>query len=349
MRRASSAYQDGRIPIVKEICLEDFPVGRSRALLEVSRDGLGRTVCLPLLILRGSKPGPTFGLTAALHGNELNGIPVIRRLLASLDGVPLRGTILAAPVLNIPGFLANQRRYRDGVDLNHIMPGDPRGNESEVYAHSIVERLIHHFDLMMDLHTASFGRINSLYVRADMSDPDTATMARLQRPQIILHNPPADHTLRGAAAELGIPAVTVEIGDPQVFQQKHIRPTLAGIRAVLSERKMIAGKKRVERPPAVLCSRSEWLFTSSGGLLEVQPELASIVETGDQVARQVDIFGDVIATYTAPQRGVVIGKAVNPVAPTGSRILHVGHIATDEERAALLGSHRYSDVPEAPE
>lgn len=329
----SNNFLDANIVCTAALELDDLPIGRSsRRLIELGHDGLGRAVRTPVVVVRGRRPGPVFGITCALHGNELNGILVVHRLLQTLDPAALRGTVVVCPALNVPGYLSYEREFRDGRDLNHLMPGVPDGDESQVYAHRLLERVAVKFDVLVDLHTASFGRINSLYVRADMQDPVTARMAYLQRPQIILHNPASDRTLRGAVAELGIPAITVEIGDPQVFQPRHVRPTLAGVRAVLSHFRMLPKRGAAQGDAPVVCSDSHWLYTHHGGLLEVLPGVAAPVEAGTVIARQVDIFGDLVCEYRAPEDGVVIGKSVNPVSPTGARILHLGRVATEGDR-----------------
>lgn len=321
-------FADQEIPCIAELSVDDVPRGqRARRVVELCHDGLGRAVRLPVLIVRGRKAGPIFGLTSALHGDELNGIPVVHRLVEKLDPTKLRGTVVACPVMNIPGFLNNKRKYRDGKDLNHLMPGIHNGNESEAYASRLFERVVSRFEVLVDLHTASFGRVNSLYVRADMENPVTARMAMLQRPKIILHNPASDYTLRGAAAEMGIPAITIEVGDPQVFQPRHIRPTLAGVRAVMCHFGMLKKRPYVENSAPIVCRSSRWLFTDQGGLLTVLPDLAEPVEKGQLIAFQKDVFGDMVREYHAPSDGVVIGKSVNPVAPTGARILHLGAVA----------------------
>ena len=161
----------------------------------------GRVSRIPVLVLRSREPGPVLGITAAIHGNEVNGVGVIHGLMASEEVRRIRcGAIVAAPVLNLPGFRQNQRAFHDGQDLNRLMPGRPDGAGAQQYAHALLERLISGMDRLLDLHTASFGRVNSLYVRADMTDPVVARMARLLRPEIIVHNPGHVGTLRAAAA-----------------------------------------------------------------------------------------------------------------------------------------------------
>ncbi|MDG1480651.1 MAG: succinylglutamate desuccinylase/aspartoacylase family protein [Myxococcota bacterium] len=292
---------------------------------------MGTPLRIPALVARGRKNGPIFGLTAAIHGNELNGIPVIHRLLRSLDLGRLRGSVVGVPVLNVPSLLIQQRRFNDNRDLNHIFPGKPNGHASQIYVHRILERIIKPLDVLVDLHTASFGRANSLYIRADMTDPTTARMAYLQRPQIIVHNPPADGTLRGAAQDLGIPSITLEIGDPQRFQREYIRQTLAGLRAMLADQGMIPKRPRALGVMPVLCSSSSWQYTDRGGLLEVLPRVTQKLEKGDIIARLTDIYGDEICEYSAVEGGVVIGHAVNPIAQTGARILHLGKIAPPDD------------------
>ncbi|MDH4282202.1 MAG: succinylglutamate desuccinylase/aspartoacylase family protein, partial [Myxococcales bacterium] len=233
---ADDLYNEGTGPIhrCRELVIDEFPRGRvSRLYVDLVANGLAQDILLPLLVARGKKDGPVFGLTAAVHGNELNGIRVIHDLMHRLDPKQLSGTVVAVVVVNVPGLHRHQREFVDGEDLNHIFPGREDGSVSEVYAHRILDRIVNRFDYLVDLHTASFGRVNSLYVRADMTHPATATMAYLQRPQIIVHNPPSDYTLRGAAMDLGIPSITLEIGDPQTFQPGYVRSSRIGIRAVL--------------------------------------------------------------------------------------------------------------------
>lgn len=310
---------------VSEFNLDDCPrLAFTRLLLEVVENGLGQSVRVPVLVARGKADGPVFGITAALHGNELNGIPVIHQLLQKLDLKRLKGTIVAVVVANVPGFLRQEREFTDGVDLNHVMPGKVDGNQSQVYAYNFVNRIACQFDYLVDLHTASFGRVNSLYVRADMSNETTAKMALLQRPQIILHDPPSDYTLRGALADRSVPAITLEICDPQLFQPKSIRRSIAGIRRILSLVKMIAAQKEIEVPPPVICKRSFWMYTDRGGLLSVLPQVAEVIAKGDTIARQTNAFGDVVREYEAPHDGIIIGKSVNPVSQSGSRIVHFG-------------------------
>jgi glutathione synthetase len=315
------------VKTLQELNIEDAPKGAiSRYWLEIVKDGMGVPVRIPVIIARGKTDGKTVGLTAALHGNELNGIPVIQRLFNELDVKQLRGTIVGIPILNVPSYLRKKRRFLDGTDLNHIMPGKPNGTVSQVYAWRVVNKIVKHFDYLLDLHTASNGRMNSYYIRADMSDEVVRRMALLQNAQIIIHNPPSDGTLRGTADELEIPAITLEVGNPNSFQKGMIRDGLTGIHNLLGFLKMTDSEVEEQSAETVLCKKSYWLYTDTGGLLTVHPVATQIVEKGEKIATLRNVFGDIIKEYKAPERGVIIGKSVSPVNQAGGRILHLGII-----------------------
>lgn len=296
----------------------------SRCYLQVVEDGMGSPVKIPLLVAKGKDNGPVLGLTAAVHGNELNGIPVIQRLFKEIDPKNLKGTIVGVPIVNVPSYLRKKRRFLDGVDLNHIMPGKENGTVSQVYAWRIVNRLVKHFDYLLDLHTASNGRVNSYYIRADMSDETVRKMALLQNAQIIVHNPPSDGTLRGTADELEIPAITLEVGNPNLFQKGMIRDGLTGIHNLLGYLDMYDSAVEEISEETILCKKSYWIYSDVGGLITVYPKVAELIKKGDNLATVRNIFGDVIKEYHAPEDGVVIGKSVSPVNQTGGRILHLG-------------------------
>ncbi len=291
----------------------------------MSENATGNETLVPVLVLRAPKPGPIVGITAVVHGNELNGISVIHELIESVNAEQLlRGTLVAVPIMNIPGYLNHQRAFEDGQDLNRIMPGKPDGNCGQLYAHRFLQRIASHFHYLIDLHTASFGRVNSLYVRADMTRSETAALARLISPQIIVHNTGGDGTFRAAMAEMGVHAVTVEVGDPQRFQHGLVQEAQLGIQGVLEYLEMVSSRQADAPRPCIECGSSYWLYTDRGGVLEVYPELAASIAEGEVIGRLRNVWGDLVREYVAPQAGVCVGKSNNPAARAGSRILHLG-------------------------
>lgn len=315
------------IPELDQLVLEDLDAGLVHRLkVNLLRDGVGRRVQVPVLVVRGANPGPVLGVTAAVHGNELNGVPIIHRLVSKVDPRGLSGTLVAVPVVNVPGYLENRREYRDGADLNRVMPGRPVGSESQTYAYRFLTRVVHRCEYLVDLHTASFGRKNSLYVRVNLNEPVARRMAMLIGAQVIVHNEGEDGTLRAAASDRGVPAITVEVGDPNRFQTGLIRSSRLGVESIMEDLGMLARQTNGDDPheDAVVCGNSYWLYTDVGGVLQVFPRLTDVVQKGEPIARVTDIYGTEIRTYEAPEAGIVVGVSTNPVAHTGARILHLG-------------------------
>jgi hypothetical protein len=315
------------IKSINRFRIDDTPKGTiSYYWLEVITDTLSNPVHIPVIVARGINDGPVLGLTAAVHGNELNGIPVIHRLFNEINPEELSGTIVGIPVVNIPSYGRKKRRFNDGVDLNHIMPGKENGNVSQVYAYRVFHRIIIEFDYLLDLHTASAGRINSYYVRADMSQPEVRELAMLQNADIIVNNPPSDGTLRGAAEEAGIHAITLEVGNPNTFQRRMIRSGVEGIHNVLCHLQMIDDEIILPEKETILCQSSYWIYTDEGGLLTIHSDLLDRLKKGTQIATLKNIFGIKIKSYLSPENGIVIGKSISPVNQSGGRILHLGII-----------------------
>lgn len=292
--------------------------------LHLVTNGIGEAIRLPVMVARGLQDGPVLGLTAAIHGNELNGIPVIQQLFSELEVAQLQGTIVGCLVTNVPGVLLDQRVFNDGTDLNRIAPGKADGDGAQLYLARLIDRLLTAFDYHIDLHTASFGRINSYYIRADMSNEIAARMAHLQDPEIILNNPAHDGTFRGAATGMGIHSITLELRDPNLFQFDVIEEALQGVRNVLFDLNMLPGTPLFSIADTVLCDRSYWIYTDDGGILKVLPQVKQLLKKGEVIAEVKTIFGQLIKTYYAPEDGIVIGKSVNPINQSGSRILHLG-------------------------
>lgn len=296
-----------------------------RLHVHIPGNSLGTPYKIPVIAVRGVNKGPTLGITAALHGNELNGLSTIFKLLERLDPTVLTGTVVCVPISNIPGFMRGQRTFSDGVDLNRVMPGRPIGKKpSEIYAYYFSHKIVHHFDYLLDLHTASEGRINSLYIRADLEDPECKRLAYLQNPHIIVQKYDEEGTLRAWANNNQIPAITVEIGNPNTFQHDLIDECLEGIENTLVGLGMIEGNVKDFTEEADICSSSHWIYTQHGGVIDVLPKLTEKVKKDQVIARVFDVFGDLRSEITSDSDGVVIGKNTRPSVEAGTRILHLG-------------------------
>jgi predicted deacylase len=317
-------------PVRQSLDLDAIPAN-SKAYFWVTllEDGLGEPVNIPVMVAKGKQPGKILGVQAAIHGNELNGIAVIQRVFSELDPAQLTGTVVGIPVVNAPALRQEDRLFPDQTDLNRVMPGKANGNRSQLYAHRYLERVASHVDFMLDLHTASFGRVNAHYVRADLSLDSLAALAPWLGADIILNSKEASTasgsgTLRAVLTSRGIPTLTIELGDPQVWQENMISRGVSGLKNALIFFGLQQGdvEKGIVEP--YYCARSYWLYTDTGGFLEVLPAIAEEVEEGQKIAVLRNAFGEVLKEYTAPERGIVIGKSTNPVSQAGSRIIHLG-------------------------
>ncbi|OJJ16779.1 peptidase M14 [marine bacterium AO1-C] len=316
---------DNDIEVIKRLELDTIPDECFKKYwVHLVSNGIAQPIYIPVMVARGKKPGPVLGITAAVHGNELNGISVIQKVFKQIDVKTLTGTLVGVIAFNVPSLLNQERRFIDGEDINRIMPGREKGNTSEVYVHRMIERVIAQFDYLIDLHTASFGRINSYYIRANMNAKVASWMAKLQNADIVLNNQGADGTLRSAAADLGIHSITSELGDPNRFQKGMIRSGLEGIFNVMIQLKMIQGEIQKPDVPPVYCDRSFWIYANEGGILEVLPNIQDEIQKGQKIAVIKNVFGDIAKEYFAPTDGIVIGKSVHPINQTGGRILHLG-------------------------
>ncbi|KAH6566903.1 hypothetical protein BASA62_006429 [Batrachochytrium salamandrivorans] len=345
----SARYQnesDVPPPVVRDsLVIEEFPKGKiSTVWINMVKQGLSEWIRVPVIIARGMEPGPVVGITAVVHGNELNGVPCIHRVITDIDVNRLKGTVVAVPCVNVPGYLRFSREFSDGKDLNRLFPGQESGTSSQMYNHNLMVKIINHFNYLIDLHTASFGRVNSYYVRSDMNDPVSAVLAKLQQPQVILHNSGQDGTLRSAASSRGVKAITVEIGNPQLFQNQYVQWSYMGVMRILSYLNMftsLSPEPNAPQPRTILCSKGFWIYTHTGGVLEVYPQVNSLIRKGDLVARIKNIFGNIVDEIFAPSHGVTIGRSSNPVAMAGDRVLHMGIIKKENEELAREAKENY--------
>lgn len=299
--------------------------------LEMGTDNYGAPIKIPIVYIQGAKPGKTLGLTAAIHGDELNGIGIIHQLKERIDVTKLTGNIIAIPGLNAFGIQNDQRRFIDEEDLNRNFPGKKNRNNSQQYAYKITENILPHFDFLIDMHTASFGRINTMYARADLSNDTLRSIAEMQHVDIILNSKEATagsggQTMRATANELGIPSITVEYGNPQVYQEVMINRGIQGIFNTLKWLKMYDDNLPIPRPAnrVTYCKKSYWIYMEEGGFLEIMVDLNQKLKKGDKIAFVRDAFGQITKTYLTPEDGIVIGRSTNPSNISGGRIIHLG-------------------------
>ena len=176
----------------------------------------------PVLVVNGADAGPVMCVTAAVHGDELNGIEMVRRLLYNIDPERLKGTVIGVPIVNLDGFRRNSRYLTDRRDLNRFFPGNPSGSSASRIAYAFFNQIILNCEVLVDLHTGSFHRTNLPQLRANLKNDDVRALAEGFGDMVILHSTGSKGTLRRAATEYGIPSVTLEAGEPLRLQKKAV-------------------------------------------------------------------------------------------------------------------------------
>ena len=225
----------------------------------------------------GREPGPTAFVLAAIHGDEINGIDIVRRMIFDLDHDKLIGTLIAIPVVNIPGFLAQSRYLPYHRDLNRFFPGKRKGNNAERFAFRLLTEIIEKCDFGMDLHTAASGRMNLPHVRGDMSHPQVRKLARAFGAAVMVDQPGVKGSLRREATDRGVPTILFEAGETARFSPKISMAGLRGVLSVLSEMGMWPEYAAVRPPFQVIVKSSDWVRAEKGGILDL------VVKPGDLI------------------------------------------------------------------
>ena len=293
----------------------------------VSETYLGDPVRIPVTIVNGTEPGPTAFLSAASHGDELNGVEVVREVAHEWNLDDLRGTLICLPVLNVPGFIT-QERYLPiyDRDLNRSFPGKSGSTSAKRMARRIFENFIRPCDFGVDFHTSTRGRTNMLHVRADMDDSAVGRLAKAFASNVIIDSSGSEGTLRREASERGASTITVEMGEAHRFQRSLIDRALVGVESVLAEFGLLP-TERVRWPGwrTIIESSSEktWLRADAGGLVDMHKDRGAVVHEGEIICTIANPFKTQRTTVEAPFTGLLVGILENPVVYPGNPLCHL--------------------------
>lgn len=303
----------------------------------VSETYLGDPIRVPVTIINGDRAGPTMFLSAAAHGDELNGIEIVREVAHEWDHEGLAGTLVCLPVLNVPGFLA-QTRYLPiyDRDLNRSFPGDTTSTSAKRIAAKLFRNFIEPCNLGIDFHTSTRGRTNTLHVRAAVDDPAVERLAKSFASRVIISSTGPEGTLRRAATDADTPTITVEMGEAHRFQRQLIDEALEGVRSVMAEFEM-APSARVKWPgwrTIIKNDEKTWLRADVGGLVETHYREGSIVEAGEPICTITNPFKTESTVVEAPFAGLLVGVLENPLVYPGNPLCHLVKLEGPTLRAA---------------
>ena len=287
---------------------------------------------IPVEVIRAKRQGPTIFISAAIHGDELNGIEIVRRLLASDTFKLTRGTLIAVPMVNVYGMLTQSRYMPDRRDLNRSFPGSSKGSLTGRLANLFLTEIVSKCDYGIDLHTGAIHRSNLPQVRANLADEDTLILAKAFGVPVLLNANLRDGSLRQAASESGTRILLYEAGEALRFDELSIRAGIKGIYNVLASLGMVA-KRRRKKPliEPFIANKSSWIRAPESGIVRDVKQLGDHVKKGDVLAQVCSPTGTYVHDVIAPRSGIIIGKQNIPLVQEGDAMFHVALFEEPED------------------
>jgi uncharacterized protein len=304
-----------------------YPGQRQQIDLPVARLPTQTLLSLPITVINGTRSGPCLWLSAAIHGDELNGVEIIRQVLEQVKPKALCGTLLAVPIVNVFGFIEQSRYLPDRRDLNRSFPGSTRGSLASRLAHLFMNEVVSHCTHGIDLHTAANHRTNWPQIRANLDDPETYRCAQAFNAPLMLHSNTRDGSLRQAAAQQGIPILLYEAGEALRFDPHGIQVGVTGILQVMTLLGMLPQRSLPEQTESLELRESRWVRASRSGILHRQVELGQQVTKRQPMGLISDILGKTKVKVYAPYTGVVVGHTQIPLVNNGDGIFHIARLS----------------------
>lgn len=286
---------------------------------------------LPVHVVHGKRPGPILFLSAAIHGDEINGVEIIRRVLKHKSINKIKGTLVAIPVVNIYGFIDQTRYLPDRRDLNRSFPGSEKGSMAGRMANLFLNEIVSKCTHGIDLHTGAIHRENLPHVRAVLDDEQTERMARAFTSPVILNTSIVDGSLRKEAEKLGTSVIVYEAGEALRFDEVSIRAGVRGIISVMRSLEMLPELKRRRKHFEPIVARSSlWVRAPQSGILRVLKPLGSRVELNESLGFVSDPFGEVEEEILSPVDGIIIGRTNLPLVNEGEALFHIAKFKSAE-------------------
>lgn len=322
---------------MENIKIGEFEIapGESRQIeLPVSKLYTNAPVSLPVHIFRSKKPGPVVFVSAAVHGDELNGIEIIRRLISQKNFKITCGTLIVVPMVNVYGVVTQSRYMPDRRDLNRSFPGSAKGSLAGRVAHIFMTEIIKHCDYGIDLHTGAIHRSNLPQIRADLSDAEVKELAEVFGVSVVLNSEVLEGSLRESAFTAGTKVLLYEAGEALRFDELSIRAGLKGVLNVLQHLKMIRKQSKKRKVEPFIANNSSWTRANASGIVTNLVTLGDHVLKDQLLAKICGPFGDILGEVKATRGGIVIGQQNIPLAQEGEAMFHIASFEEDHEDIA---------------
>jgi len=300
--------------------------GRSATVtFEVAKLHTRNTLDVPIIIERSKKPGPTVLMTAGIHGDEINGVEIVRQLIAKGINKPKTGTIICVPVINVFGFLNMDRLFPDGRDLNRVFPGNANGSLASRVAHFVMKELVPHVDFVMDFHTGGADRFNAAQIRIEANNPSLAELAHVFGAPFIYYSQNLNKSFRNACDKAGVPILLFEGGKSFNIHSTITNTGVNGAKRVLHHLGMLRSNYKASQPKtsAVVIEESKWLRAKFSGMFKATVAINSFVEKGDDLGNITDPYGSFNYFVKSPHSGYVFNVNESPIIYQGDAIFHI--------------------------
>ncbi len=296
--------------------------------LDIAKLHTRTRIQVPIIVERGKKDGPVLLITGGIHGNEINGIEIVRQLIAKKYNVPEKGTIICIPVVNVFGFLNQERQFPDGRDLNRVFPGSPRGSLASRFAYHIIEEIAPHVDYCIDFHTGGDSRFNVPQIRINQEDTESMMLAKEFRAPFIIGSARRDKSFRQAMHKLKKKILLFEGGKSNHLDAGVTQAGLSGAMRVIQKLKMrdYTNELTLFDPPAdesVLINDSKWIRANYSGMFHPKPILGKKVKKGSVIGSISDPFGYFERNIKASHAGYVICINESPIVNQGDAVFHI--------------------------
>ncbi|MCH6258944.1 succinylglutamate desuccinylase/aspartoacylase family protein [Puniceicoccaceae bacterium K14] len=293
--------------------------------IDISETYTGDKIRIPLRVINANKSGPKIFVTAAIHGDEINGTGIIHDFLFGEEVTINKGTLILVPVVNVFGFEAHERYLPDRRDLNRSFPGSPSGSLASRIANTLMKEIVDKCDYGLDLHTAASQRTNYPNIRADLTDPSAKRLASAFGCALVVDGKGPIGSFRREATKRGCPTIILEAGEPGKIEPSVLQIGMQGIRNVLIDLDMIQ-EKQSKAPYQAYIRKSTWLRATVGGILKFHVSPGDFIDAGQAIATNYSILGAEQNTLTSEFSGIILGMTTMPAVKPGEPICNIAQV-----------------------
>lgn len=305
---------------------QDIPLGASKEInFNIAKLHTASKIEVPIIVERAKKPGPTILFSAGIHGDEINGVDIVRQIIARKINKPKRGTIICMPIINIFGFLNSRRDFPDGRDLNRVFPGVPNGSLASRVAYKLIHEVLPDVDMVVDFHTGGASRFNAAQVRIIRDERELEELAQIFGSPFVLYSNHISKSFRSACSQLGKPSLLFEGGKSFYVDNNISKVGVEGAKRILAHFDMLPAKIKVSIPkmPTIFVEESKWLRAKQSGMFKALVPINSHVKVDDVLGQITDPYGKIYHEVKSTVDGYVINVNEASLVYQGDALFHV--------------------------